>query len=674
MNFFALTIVSSYGVQALLAIAVGVLLFHFFTRYHKGYVLQWSNGWFAFFVFHAAIALDLYLGGVVSVRHPVRVVCDLLAGISLFLFIYWLLAGCFELAHQRPMRADAARRFFVVGITLGVLLALLVIALDQDPIHELIAVGLPALIISVALATGALTVRKRGRRSGFALLLAVLLGASLVRLAGFVMALMAWQGEAATSYPRWLAAFDLVALASLGLAMIIALLEDEREAALLAASEIEHLAYHDGLTGLPNRALFFDRLTIALAHARRYASRIAVVFIDLDRFKEINDSLGHSTGDTLLRIAATRIRDCIRQEDTVARFGGDEFTVVVHNVGTIDDLMAIADKILARMREPFPIGSRELVATASVGISVFPDDGDDVDTLVKNADTAMYRAKEGGRDRFQLYAREMNARAVEKLELENALRKALPEQQLIIHYQPLYDIRRGEVFGLEALVRWKHPKLGLLHPTKFIPVAESSGLIVPIGAWVLRESCLQGRKWQLEKGLNLVMSVNLSARQFQHPGLLEEITNALADTGFDPHYLEIEITESIAVQNVEHTASILRELKTKGIRVAIDDFGTGYSSLSYLKQFPIDTIKLDRSFVRDITAPQDAAIATSVITMAHSLNMKVMAEGVENEEQLAFLKQEKCDRLQGYFYSVPLSSDGFERFAEENRWLFKKET
>ncbi|HEX9501141.1 MAG TPA: EAL domain-containing protein, partial [Thermoanaerobaculia bacterium] len=454
----------------------------------------------------------------------------------------------------------------------------------------------------------------------------------------------------------------------IGLGMIACLLEDEREAAELASVEIEHLAYHDALTGLPNRPLFMDRLIVALAQASRANQKLAVFFLDLDRFKDINDSLGHSTGDGLLKSVAERIRRCVREGDTVSRFGGDEFTLLIPRVDHIEDAAKIAQKIIETLKIPFSINEHELFVTTSIGISLFPIDGTDPETLVRNADTAMYRAKDQGRDNYQLYAPAMNARALERLALENMLRKALSHRDFVLFYQPVVDINTKNVVGVEALIRWKHPELGLLSPAHFISAAETSGLIIPIGDWVLRTACRQAKLWQKKLEPELTVAVNLSARQFQQPNLTEEIAEVLEETGLDAKYLELEITESNAMQNAENTIYTLRELKALGVRISMDDFGTGYSSLNYLKRFPIDTLKLDQSFVREITSnPTDAAIATAVISMAHTLNLRVIGEGVEKEDQFQFLQARGCDYIQGYLFSPPLAVENLEAYMSERK-------
>jgi diguanylate cyclase (GGDEF)-like protein/PAS domain S-box-containing protein len=435
-----------------------------------------------------------------------------------------------------------------------------------------------------------------------------------------------------------------------------------------AEEQVKHLAFHDALTGLPNRLLFQDRLNMAVLSAHRSGQRIAVLFLDLDRFKVINDSLGHSVGDELLRQVSARLGTSVREGDTVARLGGDEFTVLAAGIGGDDDSPTIGRKILSAIRLPFFIDGQELFITTSVGIAVYPTDGEDAEALVRNADTAMYRAKEQGRDNCQLYTPGMNSKALERLSLENRLRQAIHNEELILQYQPLIDLESGQIRGAEALVRWEHPELGLLPPGEFISLAEVSGLIVPIGEWVLRTACRQAREWHALGFPHLSIAVNLSARQFQQADLVDHVREALLLADLPAGSLDLEITESNAMQNAELSISTLWDLKNLGVRLSMDDFGTGYSSLNYLKRFPIDRIKIDQSFVRDVTSdPDDAAIAAAMIALAHSLQLTVVAEGVETESQLAFIREQQCDEMQGFLFSPPVPAERFEELLRENQ-------
>ncbi len=426
-------------------------------------------------------------------------------------------------------------------------------------------------------------------------------------------------------------------------------------------SRLNYLAYYDVLTGLPSRTLFQDRLDQALTYANRHESMLAVLLIDLDDFKTINDSLGHHTGDQLLKQLATRLTGSLREGDTVARLGGDEFVVILDNVASEEDASVVTQKILKLGIEPFTIDSHELFVTCSIGIASYPKDGEDAETLLKNADAALYRAKDQGRNNAQFCSAEMNAKALQRLTLENNLRNALKRQEFLLHYQARVDLHSGEITGMEALVRWQHPKQGLIPPGRFIPVAEDSGLIVPLGAWVLRTACAQNKAWQAAGLKPVCVAVNLSARQFRQQDLVELVTRILQETGLDAVYLELELTESMMMQNVEATIATLTRLKAIGVKFSIDDFGTGYSSLSYLKRFPIDSLKIDQSFVRDLsTDPNDAAITKTIISMAHDLGLRVIAEGVETQEQETFLRLHHCDEMQGYFFSKPVPAKEFE--------------
>jgi len=431
--------------------------------------------------------------------------------------------------------------------------------------------------------------------------------------------------------------------------------------------QLDYLSYHDPLTGLPNRLLFSDRLNHRLSESRKEGKMLAVMFLDVDRFKLINDTLGHNIGDMLLTGIAGRLHSCLRDVDTIARMGGDEFTIIVSNIASQDSVVVVADRIVEAMKEPFQVDGRELFASVSVGISVYPSDGDDAETLVKNADAAMYRAKERGRSNCQLFTEAFNTADLERMTLENGLRKAVERDELLLHYQPLVDMRTGRTMGTEALVRWQHPDYGLVSPGRFIPLAEETGLIVPISRWVLRTACAQNKAWQEKGRLPAAVSVNLSARLLHEDGLVDMVSEILAETGLDHRYLELELTESALMENADTAIRVLGELKNLGVRVSLDDFGTGYSSLSYLKKFPIDSVKIDQSFVKDITTnPDDAAIASAVVAMSHSLKLKVIAEGVETLEQLEFLKSLDCDEVQGYFISRPVPAAELEQLLEES--------
>ena len=432
-------------------------------------------------------------------------------------------------------------------------------------------------------------------------------------------------------------------------------------AARAMAKLVTHASEHDFLTGLPNRLLLNDRISQAIALAPRHSKQLAVLFLDLDGFKHINDSLGHGVGDKLLKSIAGRLVTCVRDSDTVSRQGGDEFVVLLSEAEQWEDAVVVARRILDSVAEPHSIDHHEPHVTTSIGVSVFPDDGGDAETLIKNADTAMYQAKENGRQSFQFFKPAMNVRAVERQSIEEGLRRALERREFVLHYQPKINLRTGVITGAEALIRWTHPVRGIVSPGQFIPIAEESGLIRPIGQWVLREACLQARAW-VDAGLPPIsMAVNVSAVELRGEGFLDKCLATLRETGMDPSSLELELTESVLLTHAEPAAEILQTLREHGVSAAIDDFGTGYSSLSYLSRFPIDALKIDRSFVSQITAAggQDSTIVTAVISLAQSLDLRVVAEGVETPEQLEFLRAYDCDEAQGFLFSRPVPSDQF---------------
>jgi diguanylate cyclase (GGDEF)-like protein/PAS domain S-box-containing protein len=447
---------------------------------------------------------------------------------------------------------------------------------------------------------------------------------------------------------------------------VVMVFHDVSEARKMA-TRMTYLAEHDFLTGLPNRLLINDRLQQALTYAKRDQGYVALMFLDLDRFKNINDTLGHETGDKLLKQVAERLQNCLRSSDTISRQGGDEFMILLPEISDHFAPAEVADKLLTISDEPFIIDAHELRVTISIGIAVFPDDGDSVETLTKCADAAMYHAKSLGRNNYQFFTQAMNERVKQLTELEAHLRKAIRLNEFKLHYQPKFDIQAGYIVGAEALIRWEHPEWGLVSPDRFITIAEETGLIREIGFWVLQAACRQYRSWK-DAGIGpLKICVNVSAVQLRQKSFLQQLTEILMSTGMDPEYLELEVTESVAIESEEEVITLLKSLRKMGVGLAIDDFGTGFSSLSYLKRLPVDTIKIDRSFVRDIqTDPDDATIITAIIRMSQGLKLNVVAEGVENETQLAFLREEGCNQYQGYLISEPLDADAFAQFVDKN--------
>ena len=431
-----------------------------------------------------------------------------------------------------------------------------------------------------------------------------------------------------------------------------------------AQQRIEMLAHHDPLTGLPNRLLLRDRFEQAKAQANRMQSRVALMYLDLDRFKTINDSLGHPVGDDLLKEVVERLKQCVRESDTISRQGGDEFIILLNDVRDSDAVSRVADKIQQRMAEPLVLEKHLLNTSFSIGTSLYPDDGQEFDILLQKADTAMYHAKEAGRNGHRFFTEQMNLKVVEHLKLETQLRRALDNNEFVLHYQPQIDLHDGRIVGAEALIRWNSPDEGMVSPAKFIPVAEETGLIVQIGAWVLNEACRQATAWQRSGLPPFVVAVNLSALQFRRMELVNTVINALVLSDLDSQWLELELTESILVQDTEVTLDSVRRLKALGVKLSVDDFGTGYSSLAYLKRFAVDKLKIDQSFVRDLVAdPDDAAIVRAIIQMAHSLKLKTIAEGVESEESANLLRVFRCDEIQGYWLARPMPADALETFV-----------
>ncbi|MFL5560899.1 MAG: putative bifunctional diguanylate cyclase/phosphodiesterase [Gemmatimonadaceae bacterium] len=653
-------VVSTLVVQAVGALFIGVVFAHFQRVFQHGYLRHWTRAWFAAAVMLFTVSASSMLRDSGRADGALYLALSITAMATALLRVVWLAFGSYEVTARHSVAERWQRWLVTAAIVIGIVQPLAVVAIGgalNAPVPTLVRALIRTGLSTIAFAVAArLILRARPWNAGLGHRLVGIsfVAYALQQLHYLVLAVYAYAVGHAASYTAALNIVDFLLQFSIALGMVIWLLEDERRTAVDAATQIEHLAYHDALTGLPNRQLFLDRLDVAIASAHRSGIQLGVFFLDLDRFKLINDSLGHSVGDKLLQVVARRIRALLRDDDTVTRIGGDEFTILVSSVDKVDEATLVARRVREALKLPIVIDGRELFVSASIGVSLYPNDGDDAETLLKNADTAMYRAKTQGRDIVQLYAPAMNARALEQLTLENRLRRALPNGELELFYQPIVAMSTRRICAMETVLRWHHPELGLLTPDAFVALAETTGLIVPIGEWVLRTACRQLREWQ-EAGLpELRASVNLSVRQLQQPDFVSVVSDILGETRIAPETLELELTESMAMQSDGDALGKLRELKRLGVRISIDDFGTGYSSLSALRLFPADSLKIDRSFVGEIaTDPDDAAIAEAVIALARSLKLHVIAEGVETREQLEFLRDHHCDYWQGFLFCQP---------------------
>jgi diguanylate cyclase (GGDEF)-like protein len=652
--------------QAVAALIIAAVFSALHSRYWRPFLLHWTRSWLALAVHSGAGAAALLLSASHPIDDPIRFSLAIAAGAAGYMQIAWLLLGTTELATDRPFAPSRSRWFIAAVAVLG---AGLVIAYGWDPsrgelLYTLrvtvrrVAVGTAFLVGGVAIARAELVARDVGRR--------------VVMFAFFGLALEQLHFVARSATPElrahWatllgtLGFVDVVLYFALAIGLVIWLLEEERQATMDAAAKIEQIAYHDSLTGLPNRQLFLNQLAMELQRARRSDGVLAILFLDLDRFKVVNDSLGHAAGDLLLQTVAERIRGAVSAGDSVTRLGGDEFAVMATQVCDAEDAIMLAERIITAVKRPIVVEGQEVFVTTSLGISLYPEDGFAPETLRKNADAAMYRAKGQGRDVVERWMPDMGAEALDQLGLESNLQRALEHEQLVVLYQPIVSSRTGRVNGVEALLRWQHPERGLLPPSEFIGLAEATGAIVPMGEWVLRQACAQVQEWRGRGLRHLRAAVNLSVRQLQHPDLVHQVDQILVATGLPAHALELEITESIAMRGSGRAIDNLRLLKARGVRVSIDDLGTGYSSLSALRLFPIDSLKIDRSFVAGVPEnTDDSAIAAAVIALGRTLGVNVIAEGIERPEQLAFFAEHRCEEWQGYLLVRPITAADCEK-------------
>jgi diguanylate cyclase (GGDEF)-like protein len=662
MTFSVLSVMlTGYAAQAAGAMVIGIVLGLLHRHYRREYLRHWTLSWWAFCLYLVGAALALSLRTAGGAFSPLRLAVSMISLIGGYCQVVWLLAGTYEVATGNELRRRQLRWALASAAGLGVI-TVLTSAFVRPETRMLVRVGARTLVASIAFLIAGFGVLRGGSQPRG-------LGRKLVGGAFLCFAAeqLQYTGLAGTAfffgreffYQNVLFAIDFLLETVMGIGMVTWLLEEERARAFDASAQVAHLSHHDALTELANRHLFFEHTSGAMARAGASGLGVAVFLLDLDRFKSINDSLGHGHGDEMLKMVAGRLRGSLRPGDTVARLGGDEFTVLLPAVAGERDMLRLADKVLEAMRRPFSLQGREIVITASLGISRFPQDGSEPEELLKKADVAMYQAKEQGRDGYQLYAADMDAHALDRLALENDLRKALANDELLLFFQPVLDAATGRIEAVETLLRWQHPERGLLVPGDFLWIAELSGLSNPLDLWVLRTACREVRSWHHAGAEWLRVAVNLSARTFRRPDLVERVKDVLWETGLPSSCLELEITETLAMHHAEESLAVLSGLKELGVRIAIDDFGTGYSSLSYLRNFTIDTLKIDASFVRSLNEDRGSSeIAAAVIALAHSLNIRVIAEGVEQESQWQTLQEQGCDEVQGYFFSHPLPTAG----------------
>ncbi|MFL6199247.1 MAG: putative bifunctional diguanylate cyclase/phosphodiesterase [Thermoanaerobaculia bacterium] len=672
MESSTLVILVSRLAQAGGALVLALVLVGFHRLYRREYLRTWAWSWGAFCVGMGASALTLHLSQNGQLSPALGTGLTIVFLIAGYWQIAWLLFGTFELATTQLVTQRVQRTVLGLLVALAVVPVATALVLDGT-VDARTSEMIRALCLAAAFLIASYWVWNAGNEEVSAGMgQRIMAGAFLVSMLqeAHHLAIHLARGaiEVTPRYLAYLTPIDFLLQFLLSVAMVIWLLEEERRRVLAASARAEHLAYHDTLTDLPNRNLLVQNMAVALHRAeRRQEGRSAVLFLDLDRFKVINDSLGHSYGDEILRSITERLRRNLLETETVARMGGDGFAVLLPVVSSEWKIAQMAEKLLGLIRRPFAVQGTELYVTASIGISRFPDDGGDPDELIKKAEIAMYHAKEHGGDQYQVYAPTMDANALERLALENDLRKALVHGELVLFYQPVLDARTGVIEGVEALLRWQHPERGLMGPAEFLWLAEVTGMTNAVDLWVLKTACREISEWHKD-GADVRVAVNLSARPFQRPDLLDRIQEVLAETGLPPSMLQLEITETLAMQNAEASQSVLRGLKELGIRIAIDDFGTGYSSLSYLTTLPIDILKVDRSFVSGLgTSRGSGEITAAVISLAHSLKLDVVAEGVENETQLEILRSQGCNKVQGYLFSPPIPAALCREKALEGR-------
>ena len=657
-------LLTSYVVQAAGALFTAVLFGFFARTYQRPFLVHWSRSWAALCIMLVGAAFSTYISSATPTTSATRLFLSGVSSVAAYLAVAWLLLGSLELAYPDAASRLGARRrwFYAAAVVAGIVATLAFINDPQDHgLRFFVRVGIRSAAMGLAFFVAALAIVRASRSAETSRSLGRALTGMAFTLYGGTMLHLAWgvlfrsPSVGTQTYTVFAGFLAFVLVFTIGLGVVIWLLEEEHATARETSAKVAALAFHDPLTQLPTRKLLLDHLSMALTKARRDKSKVAIYFMDLDRFKNINDSLGHSFGDKLLLAVAARVKSALREADMVARMGGDEFVVLTPDIKGVDDTVHVAQKIRDAMREPVQIEGRELFITASMGIAIYPNDGENAEVLLKNADTAMYRAKSQGSDAFQLYTPEMNAHAVEQLALESALRRAVEAKEFELHYQPIVRTTDSSIVSLEAMLRWRHPVLGLVRPEQFLRLAESSGMIVPIGEWTLRTVCRQLRDWRSSGYGDLRVAVNISSRQLKQPDFVDRVRIVLAEEAMPADSLELEITEMNATQSAPEIIDRLRALRAMGVRISIDDFGTGFSSVSVLRHFPVDALKIDTSFVRDLMLdPNDAAVASAVVALARAMGLQVVAEGVENPAQLEFLRMHGCEMWQGYLCCPPV--------------------
>ncbi|HPR64114.1 MAG TPA: EAL domain-containing protein [Thermoanaerobaculia bacterium] len=665
-------ILATHMAQALESIIIALVLAGLYRTYNRNFLLQWSRSWWAvsIYLFGSCAGL-LYYQMQVSIESQGRLAISAISLAAAYLHVAWLLFGMREIASGTVVPRPRMIRVLVIFSLAGIASTFI---FPFDPSMEFVRffvrVGVRSLVAGIAFVVSGVVMwrqRVQSARIGYLFISGSFVVYGMEQFLYFVTTLGQLAGQPYPRYALYLGYVDFLLYMFMGISMVLWFLEEAQARVVDATEKIQHMAYHDPLTGLPNRHLYVDRLSQALAHAFREREKVAVLYLDLDRFKTINNTLGYAFGDELLRSAAERLKQCIRDGDTVAKFGGDEFGLIVTGLHETSAVDTVTQKILASLRQPYHLQNREVYITTSIGVSLFNDHGYYPDDLLDGAHSAVFEAKKRGRDRAVLYDPVMRVEDSEHLSMEGDLRKAMASDQIVLHYQPLLDLKTGKIRGLEALVRWEHPTMGLLYPAEFLSLAETIGIGDELNLRVLRKAVQQVKEWHNRGMKDLFIAINLVARLFQHPSLVEEVRSLLGKAGIPPENLHLEVTETVAIQNPDASREVLNSLHDLGVNISIDDFGTGYSALSYLRNFPIDTLKIDQSFIQSMPFDTVAvSILEAIIAMAHSMDLVVVAEGVETEAQKSLLAKKDCDLMQGFLFSRAVPPQECDLLLEEH--------